>query len=144
MVLHSAFKTNILKSVANYHKEKSLHRSQSICEPLSSAVYPYKGNLVYGALKHNLTFPLMLSSDLSNLASFPSRFMTHWWCLEGFCKHNLCISYMIWDQLSLVEVIVWYLGYLSSRSCKTAHLIWYVPKTSDIIGGMLLGWSQRS
>lgn len=121
MLLHSVFKNSVPKSVAKHHKEKyHLNLTAHVSHCLQQ--YIQLKSLVYTTLKHcNHTFPLILSSDLSILASCPSRFrfIIHFWSyLESSSKHNFCISYMIWDQLSLFEAIVWYLGYLCNWLCK--------------------------
>ena len=69
ILFHSVFKTNVTKSAAKYHKGRSLYRSHSKFQPLSSS------GLVYTTLEYyNLTFLQALSS---NLTSFPLSFITH-------------------------------------------------------------------
>lgn len=121
MLLHLVFKNCVPKSLAKHHKER-YHLNLTV--DVSHCLQHYIQVKGVSSIQHSNTLILLfhwLSSDLSNLASCPSRFrfITHFWsCLESSCKHNFCISYMIWDQLSLSEAIVWSLGYLCNWLCK--------------------------
>lgn len=110
------------KSAAKHHKERyHLNLTVGVSHSLQQCI---QANRVL-SIQHSNTILLFHSFCLlifSNLASCPSRlrFITHFWsCLESSCKHNFCISYMIWDQLSLSEAIVWCLGYLCNWLCKS-------------------------